>query len=100
MKQTIYYDDYEDALKDKFSHDARQALWEYFEELEADTGKELEFDTLGLDNHWREVDGAKYNLASLRKLTTAIDIGNGKFVMQEVFGVLFSSTNNIKRLDK
>jgi len=53
MKQTIYESDFIRAFenagrKDQFTREALIALYEHFEQLEADTGEELELDVIGI----------------------------------------------------
>ena len=53
MKQTANFSAFVDAFRahgryDQFGYDALEVLFEYLEELEADTGEELELDVIAL----------------------------------------------------
>ena len=53
MKQSVNFSAFVDAFRahgryDQFGYDALQVLFEYLEELEADTGEELEIDVIAL----------------------------------------------------
>ena len=60
MKQTINEYQFRDAFlmseerKNTFTYDALTALFNYFEELEADTGEEMEFDMTAICCEWTE----------------------------------------------
>lgn len=53
MKQTVTYNDFRDAFRaydrlNKFSGDAMQALFDWLEEWEHETGEELQLDVIAL----------------------------------------------------
>ena len=53
MRQTVNFSAFVDAFRvhgryDQFGYDALKVLFEYLEELEADTGEELELDVIAL----------------------------------------------------
>ena len=61
MKQTISVHDVHRQFEafgraSQFSRDAREALLEYHEEMERDSGEELEFDVIGWCCDFREAD--------------------------------------------
>jgi len=63
MKQTVSMGDFRDTFKaydrtDNFSYDGLKALFEYLEEMEADTGEELELDVIALCCDFSEYESA------------------------------------------
>lgn len=53
MKQTVNNSAFHDAFisynrQDNFSYEARDLLFEYFEEIESDTGEEIELDVIAI----------------------------------------------------
>ena len=63
MKRTINFGDFCDAFfnmgrKDQFSYNGKKALFEYFENLEQDTGDEMELDVIALCCEFTEYDNA------------------------------------------
>ena len=60
MKQTIGLCEFEDAFRsirpDNFSYSGLQALFEYLEEYEEDTGEEIELDVIALCCEYTEYD--------------------------------------------
>ena len=65
MKQTSNFNDFRDAFRDmgregSFSYEGMQALFDYFEQLEEDTGEEIELDVISLccdysEATWEEI---------------------------------------------
>lgn len=65
MKTTINFSAFSDAFRimgraDNFSRVALQALFDYLEEMEADTGEEIELDVIALccdynESDWQEI---------------------------------------------
>ena len=100
MKKTIdlyefrkEFEDYDRA--DNFSYAALDALYDYFEELEDETGEQIELDVIGIccDYHeyaslqeFREEQGYTEedypDMDSLREYTTVIEFDGG-FVIQD-----------------
>ena len=63
MKRTINFGDFCDAFfnmgrKDQFSYNGKKALFEYIENLEQDTGDEMELDVIALCCEFTEYDNA------------------------------------------
>ena len=59
MKQTVNNSAFHDAFvsygrTDNFSYEARDMLFDYFEELESDTGEEIELDVIAICCDYRE----------------------------------------------
>jgi hypothetical protein len=78
--------------KNQFSFEAQASLYDYFEELELDTGEQIEFDPIAICCEWieygtleeynKEYEPVK-NLEKIRELTTVIEIPNTKgFLIQ------------------
>ena len=44
MKDTVTRSTFTNAMRESFTYEAIQALWDYFEQYESDTGEELELD--------------------------------------------------------
>lgn len=64
MKQTVSASDFVDAFRahnrqEQFSYDGLRALFEYLEELESDTGTEMELDVVALCCDFSEYSSAK-----------------------------------------
>lgn len=65
MKQTINECDFHDAFRtmdrlENFTHEGRTALFDWLEELEQDTGQEIELDVIALccefeQGHWQDI---------------------------------------------
>mgnify|MGYP003350223349 CR=1 FL=1 len=65
MKQTVNFNDFRDAFRtmdrmENFSYEGMQALFDYLEQLEEDTGEEIELDVIGLccdfsEATWEEI---------------------------------------------
>lgn len=63
MKETVseftFIDRFDEiGRKDNFTREARRALFEYYEEMEADTGEEIDFDPIAICCDWSEYDNA------------------------------------------
>jgi len=64
MKTTVTQSDFVstfqryDESRDQFSYEARCALFDYYEQLEQDTGEEIEFDTVAICCDWTEYTSA------------------------------------------
>ena len=65
MKTTIYKSDFIDAFNaanrtDQFSYEAREILFDYFEQYEEETGEQIELDVIGIcceysEDHWADI---------------------------------------------
>ena len=63
MRQTISKNEFRDGFKsmgrsDSFSYQGLGALFEFLEELEEETGLEIEYDVIALCGEWREYESA------------------------------------------
>jgi hypothetical protein len=107
MKKTVYKSDFieafQDVRPDQFSHAGLSALYDYFEEFEEDTGKEIELDVIAIccefteyssihdfvadygdsyvDYDEEEVDYEK-TIDNIRDHTSVIDIDGESFIVQ------------------
>ena len=76
MKTTLSYYDFEREFMNirphSFSYEALEAIWNYYEELEEETGEEIEFDPIGICCYFTEDDIKStlenYSLKSLADL--------------------------------
>ena len=81
-----------DTYKDNFSFFAQASLYDYFEELEEDTGEKIEFDPIDICCNYTEYENIEeYNqdyepvesIDKIRELTTVIEIPQNKgFIIQ------------------
>lgn len=65
MKQTVYESDFHDAFirmgrQDQFSYEGRQMLYEFFDQLDKDTGQDTELDVIAIccdfsEEHWQDI---------------------------------------------
>lgn len=93
MKQTITRSDFHDTFRnfgrlENFSYEAREALFDYFEQYETDSGKEIELDVIAICCDYNE-DSIKdvlsnYNLESLEELQD-----NTVVIWHDDFNVLY-----------
>jgi len=76
-----------DAYKNQFSFFAQASLYDYFEELEEDTGEKIEFDPIDICCNYTEYENIEeYNqdyepvesIDKIRELTTVIEIPQNK----------------------
>ncbi len=62
MKQNIgfnqFCDAFSDTYKNNFTYNGKRALFDYLEEMEADTGTEIELDPIALCCEYSEYDSA------------------------------------------
>ena len=74
-----------DTYKDNFSFFAQASLYDYFEELEEETGEKIEFDPIAICCEYSEYENIEeYNkdyepvesIDKIRELTTVIEIPN------------------------
>ena len=85
-----------DNYKNNFSYEGLHVLFEYFEELEADMGEEIEFDMVAICCDYTEYDSIKdfnavytsskyrHTLNDIREETVVISIPDTKrFIIQE-----------------
>jgi len=82
-----------DTCRDNFSFFALASLYDYFEELELDTGEKIEFDPIAICCEYSEYENIEeYNkdyepvesIDKIRELTTVIEIPKNKgFIIQQ-----------------
>ena len=98
MKQTVHREDFRKAFLDtrpnQFSYEALDALFNYFESIEGDTGEEMDLDVIAICCDFVEYDSlADFHknghaekdypvIESLEEVTTVIQLEGGGFVMQ------------------
>jgi hypothetical protein len=99
MYQTINKCDFHDAFKsmgreNQFSYEGLDALYDYLEQYEEDTGEKIELDVIALCCEYTEYDNIaefhdNYNtdaetLDDIRELTTVIEIPDSeRFIIQD-----------------
>ncbi len=95
MKQTVNFTAFRDSFEalraSRFTYEGLQALFEWLEDYENDTGEELELDVIGLCCDFTEYTsldqfqldyGDQYaTLDDIQDETTVIEIGNGGFIV-------------------
>ena len=81
MKQTINIFQFRDAFlksdtyKDNFSYEGLRVLFEYFEELEEDTGQEMELDVVAICCEFQEMDSVQeFNEQYGEECDTMLDV--------------------------
>ena len=94
MKENVDFYRFEDAFRiaerrDQFTYDGKKALFDYLEQLEAETGQEIELDVIALCCEYteyeniEEVKGEYENvkdLDDLRNNTTVIEFDTGLII--------------------
>ena len=97
MKQTINFTDFQRAFTDcnregNFSYEALKALFYWLEELEEDTGEEIELDVIALCCEFTEYESLEElqesytyieSLEDLHLYTQVIELDNGGLVIQD-----------------
>lgn len=97
MKRTINFSQFCDEFvnherQENFSYEGKRALFDYLEELEEDTGQEIELDIIALcceyteyadiDEFNGEYDIGAETLDDIREHTQVIDIDGISFIIQ------------------
>jgi len=101
MKTIIGFCDFTDAFarlgrESQFSYEAKQALFEYLEELEESTGEEIELDVISICCEYTEYESLKdfqndhsivendyNNLDKIREETEVIELPGGGFIVRD-----------------
>ena len=96
MKESVNFSRFCDAFqirKENFSYEGKQALFDYLEQYEADTGEEIELDVIALCCDYAEYDnledfqydhGNEYeDLEAIEEKTQVIRIDDDKFIIQQ-----------------
>jgi len=83
MKNTVTRSTFTDAMKDTFTYEAIQALWDYFEQYENDTGEELELDPIAFRCEFSEYSSLEdfHNDYDKEEYPTMEDIENNTTVI-------------------
>lgn len=97
MKQIIYFNDFESAFnnmnrENQFSNPGLQALFDYLEQYEEETGQEIELDVIALCceyTEYKDLEELKEsydmigNMEDLENYTTVIMIDEVSFIIQD-----------------
>ena len=97
MIKKVYYDDFVDAFEaygrsDNFSRSGLRALFDYLEQLENDTGEQIELDVIGLCCDFTEYESLEECLEAydninsrdeLEESTTVIDTDSGSIIIHD-----------------
>ena len=98
MKTTVNKSQFIDKFKvmnrgDNFSYAGLTALYDYFEELESDTGQEIELDVIALCCEYSEYESLKAfqadygdeyeSIKDIEDATTVIKIDDESFIIQQ-----------------
>jgi hypothetical protein len=98
MKQTINESQFSDAFlrmnrENNFSHEGRKALFEYLEQLEEETGTEIELDVIALCCEYSEYanlkefqkdyDDSYESIEDIEQETQVIRIDDESFIIQQ-----------------
>jgi hypothetical protein len=83
MKDTVTRSTFTDAMRESFTYEAIQALWDYFEQYEGDTGEELELDPVAFRCEFNEYSSLEdfHNDYDKEEYPTIEDIENSTTVI-------------------
>ena len=83
MKDTVTKSTFTDAMRESFTYEAIQALWDYFEQYESDTGEELELDPVAFRCEFNEYSSLEdfHNDYDKEEYPTMEDIENSTTVI-------------------
>jgi hypothetical protein len=83
MKDTVTRSTFTDAMRESFTYEAIQALWDYFEQYESDAGKELELDPVAFRCEFNEYSSLEdfHNDYDKEEYPTMEDIENSTTVI-------------------
>lgn len=83
MKDTVTRSTFTDAMRESFTYEAIQALWNYFEQYESDTGEELELDPIAFRCEFNEYASLEdfHNDYDKEKYPTIKDIEDNTIVI-------------------
>jgi hypothetical protein len=83
MKDTVTRSTFTDAMRESFTYEAIQALWDYFEQYEGDTGEELELDPVAFRCEFNEYSSLEdfHNDYDKEEYPTMEDIENSTTVI-------------------
>jgi len=98
MKKSVYKNEFVDAFKEmnreeNFSYEGREALFDYLEEYEEETGEEVELDVIALCCDYTEYESIEEfnnnygkdceSIEDIRDYTQVIKINDNKFIIQD-----------------
>jgi len=83
MKDTVTRSTFTNAMRDSFTYEAIQALWDYFEQYESDSGEELELDPVAFRCEFNEYSSLEdfHNDYDKEEYPTMEDIENSTTVI-------------------
>jgi hypothetical protein len=83
MKDTVTRSTFTNAMRESFTYEAIQALWDYFEQYESDTGEELELDPVAFSCEFNEYSSLEdfHNDYDKEEYPTMEDIENSTTVI-------------------
>jgi hypothetical protein len=83
MKDTVTRSTFTDAMRESFTYEAIQALWDYFEQYESDSGEELELDPVAFRCEFNEYSSLEdfHNDYDKEEYPTMEDIENSTTVI-------------------
>ena len=95
MKNTINFNDFCDAWttygrNSSFTYEGKQALFEWLEELEQDTGEEIELDIVALDCQFSEYESLAEIQENYNDIETMQDLYENTQVIEFDGGIIIS----------
>ena len=106
MKDTVTRSSFTNAMRESFTYEAIQALWNYFEQYESDTGEELELDPIAfrcefneysnLEEFHEEYDKEEYpTIEDIENNTTVIPFEKTEGFLIRGFQLIYNSRSPI-----
>ena len=98
MKKTItlhtFRNDFQAIRPGQFSYEGLKALFEYFEDLESQTGEQMELDVIAicckyteyedLESFWQDYDKDEYaSIEDIQEATTVIMVDEERFIIHQ-----------------
>ena len=95
MKNTINFNDFCDAWVSydragSFTYEGKRALFDWIEELEQDTGEEIELDIVGLDCQFSEYESLAEIQENYNDIETMQDLYDNTLVVEFDGGIIIS----------
>ena len=95
MKTNVYFSDFAQAWIDhgrdnSFTYEGKRALFEWLEELEQDTGEEMELDIVGLDCEFSEYKDLAEIQENYNDIETLTDLYESTQVIEFDGGIIIS----------
>lgn len=92
MKQTVnfsqFVDSFSDQYKDNFSYEGQRALFDYLENLEEDTGTEIELDPIALCCEYSEYKDLKEIQENYTNIKSMEDLKDNTQVVEFDGGII------------